>query len=785
MFNIAGNAPSGYDIRNSLRFRSSASAYLSRTPASAGNRRTWTYSVWLKRGDLGTTQYLAAASSTSGDVFRFRSTGDLEFYLNNGTSGYLQTTQVFRDPSAWYHLVFVCDTTNATAANRMRIYVNGSQVTAFGTATYPSLNYDTTFNTAVVHNIAGFSTYFDGYMAEVNFVDGQALTPSSFGSTDAVTGQWLPKQYSSTYGTNGFYLKFADASAATAAAIGKDSSGNANNWTPNNISVTAGTTYDAMIDSPTLTSATVANYATFNPLATASTLANGNLSPNTAANVYPTPVTIPFPTTGKYYAEFTPASATGGFPQVGLLDVSVNFRANVVMQSAGNGVVYSSGGTVHLNGTLLATYSSFTAGDVISVAYDCATGYVWVAKNGTWQNSGNPAAGTGFVATTTASTTGYIYAASAYSLSLLSGNFGQRPFSYTPPTGFVALNTFNLSTPTIKAGNKYMDATLYTGTGSSLSVTNAGGFKPDFVWVKGRSGATDHALYDSVRGTTKQLESNTADAETTEATGLTAFGTSGFTVGALAQMNTSAATYVGWQWQAGQGSTTTGTGTGGITSVTQSVNATAGFSIVTYTGSGTAGTVTHGLGVAPKWIIVKDRISGANEPIVYHASIGNTGAVLLNTTTSTSTSSTFWNNTSPTSTTFALGTGSRANTNTNTYVAYCWAEIDGFSKFGSYTGNGSTDGAFVYIGFRPKLIMIKRTDTTGGWQMLDTSRLGYNSVNHTLRANLSNAETYNVITDILSNGIKMRDSAADINASGGTYVYAAFAENPFKNANAR
>jgi hypothetical protein len=376
----------------------------------------------------------------------------------------------------------------------------------------------------------------------------------------------------------------------------------------------------------------------------------------------------------------------------------------------------------------------------------------------------------------------FAFGVSVYQDQLYS-NFGQFPFTYTPPTGFVALNTFNLPTSTIVKGNTVMDATLYTGTGASLSVTNTASFKPDLVWVKGRSGATDHAWYDSVRGVQKQLESNTTTAETTETTGLTAFGSAGFTVGALAQMNTSAATYVGWQWQAGQGSSSSNTN-GTITS-TVSVNASAGFSVVTYTGTGSAATIGHGLGVAPSLIIVKRRNSTSNWN-VYHASVGATGVLLLNLTDTTATTSVAWNNTAPTSSVFTVGTGNDVNASGGTFVAYCFASIAGFSSFANYTGNGSTDGVFVYTGFRPKFVMIKRTNVADDWYINDSVRNPTNVTGLTLLADSSNAEAnYSPTIDILSNGFKIRQSGAGYNASGGNYVYTCWAENPFKNALAR
>jgi hypothetical protein len=332
-----------------------------------------------------------------------------------------------------------------------------------------------------------------------------------------------------------------------------------------------------------------------------------------------------------------------------------------------------------------------------------------------------------------------------------------------------------------------MDATLYTGTGAgSLTVTNAGQFKPDLVWAKCRNTASqNHVLVDSVRGASIVLSSNLTDAEFAISS-INPFNSNGFgangTVNNAYSQNVSGQTYVGWQWQAGQGSTSSNT-SGSITS-TVSVNATAGFSVVTYTGTGANATVGHGLGVAPRMIIAKRR-NTTQDWGVYHASIGNTGALALNLTIATDTNIAYFNNTSPTSSVFSVGTGSAFNANTGTFVAYCWAAISGFSAFGSYTGNGSADGPFVYTGFRPKFVLVKRTDTTNDWAIIDTSRSAYNVSSAVLFPDLSDAEqaSGNLTIDILSNGFKLR--ATSTNASGGTYIYAAFAENPFKNSNAR
>ena len=400
-------------------------------------------------------------------------------------------------------------------------------------------------------------------------------------------------------------------------------------------------------------------------------------------------------------------------------------------------------------------------------------------------NSGNPAAGTGYLDNTIDTTKNWLpYVGYNSNFTI---NFGQRPFAYTAPSGFKTLCTRNLPVPTIGAttatqAGKYFNPVLYTGTGSSQSITGVG-FQPDWVWIKGRSGATDHGLYDAVRGVQKQLESNNTDAETTETTGITAFGSDGFTTGALAQLNTSAATYVAWNWKAnGAGSSNP---SGSITS-TVSASTTSGFSVVTYTGTGANATVGHGLGVAPKMVIIKGR-GNADNWIVYNAYISNptTHALILNSNSAPDNDSTYFNSTAPTSTVFSVGTDASTNQNTIGFVAYCFAPIAGYSAFGSYTGNGSTDGPFVFTGMRPAYLMIKRSSAAENWYVYDVARGTYNVIGPYLQANLTSAEITGTIVDFLSNGFKIRESGAGTNTSSSTYIYMAFASNPFKYSLAR
>jgi len=362
-------------------------------------------------------------------------------------------------------------------------------------------------------------------------------------------------------------------------------------------------------------------------------------------------------------------------------------------------------------------------------------------------------------------------------------NAGQRPFAYAAPSGFKSLNTANLPTPTIARPSTVMDVALWTGNGSARSITGLG-FSPDFVWIKGRSGATDHALYDVVRGVQKDLVSNSTAAETTQAQGLTAFNSDGFSLGTLAKVNTNSATYVGWTWDAGTSTVTNNSGT--ISSQVRA-NTSAGFSIVTYTGNGTGGaTVGHGglVDLAKGMIFVKRR-AAADSWRVYHGALGNTTTLFLNGTDASTPSIGWWNNTSPTSTVFSLGTDDGVNPASGTVVAYCFAPVAGYSNGFSYTGNGSTDGSFVYLGFRPRLILLKCSSTTGNWTLVDTAREGYNVDNDPLYPNLSNAEGTTDLLDITSNGFKLRTTDASVNSNAATYVGFAWAESPFQYARAR
>ena len=805
-------ADDGYNLQRSLRFRGSASAYLNRTPASASNRQTWTWSAWIKRGIVGqstvTNVLVQAGTAGTNDTGWYFSNADkIEFYTRTSSSlnGYITTNAVFRDPSSWYHVVITYDATNATAADRMRIYVNGVLQSVTVSNTLPQ-NTNSFVNNNVSHLIGNSgANYFDGYLAEVNFIDGQALTPSSFGANNASTGVWQPKKYAGTYGTNGFYLPFTDNSTTT--TLGNDFSGNGNNWTTNNISLTAGVTYDSMTDVPTLTSATSANYCVINPLqkGTNSTISNANLTFSATGAVLTQALGSIYIPSGKYYWEVNVTTNTAGNAVFGTATASTNLNTGCGRDAFGWGYQPDTGTSYLWNNNSFTTAAADTRTGTFAVAFDADAGRLWFRNSsGNWI-SGDPATGTSPSFSSVPSN-------SAPSISFTSGgaasveenaNFGQRPFTYTPPTGFVALNTFNLPTPAIGAtsstqANKYFDVMLYTGNGDTSQTRQINGlsFQPDFSWIKCRSAAEDHVEQDVIRGAGNILRPNLTAAELTGRTDImNGFTSSGFIVGSVGTTNTNGATYASWNWKAnGTGVTNTA---GTITS-TVSANTSAGFSVVTYTGNNNngTGTVGHGLGVSPKVVIVKRRDSTGNW-MFGHASM-STANLRLNTTNAQITSFVTLNPNDFDSVKFnatSYGSGGVAADNINnlsaTYVAYCFSEVAGYSKFGSYAGNGSNDGAFIYTGFKPKYVLFKAITGTNsgvyGWCVYDSSRNQFNVATRQLFPNLADAEYVGTTEgiDMLSNGFKFRNLIAGGNDANHTFIYMAFAENPFKYSLAR
>ena len=758
-------------------------------------------------------------------------------------------------------------------------------------------------------------------MAEINFIDGFAYDPSYFGETNPLTGQWNPKKYVGSYGTNGFYLNFSDNSGTTATTLGKDSSGNGNNFTPNNLSV-----YDSMPDTPTN------NFAVMNPLTNYSGLSQGNLrfnNYNDSGGNRSTQATFALPKSGKWYLEARYQEDYIHSIYMGLSQIQMNTG-------------YVTTPTVYYNslyGTIEATGESNVSGGswynigsgnsvILSMAIDVDNNSVKFYKDNslqgtitlptltslqeyffTWANSSGGSSGS-------LNNTFNFGADSTFQGQETSGGNadanGIGDFKYAPPSGHLALCSANLPDPTIKLPNKHFGTILYTGNGAddrNITDSSAINFTPDWVWIKSRNQSEYHSLFDAVRGANKSLYSNHNQGEESLSETFESFDSNGFTVGYNSSYssvftNKNSTNYAAWNWNAGDTDGTTyavtvvsdsgnkyrfdGFGTSAVTldlaeggtyifnmddasnashpfsigtaangtvytsgityfldgvsktyseytsgfaaattrrlhitvpasapvlyywcsvhsgmggqintnstlgssnfdgtlQATVKANATAGFSIVTWTGNQTSGaTLGHGLGVAPKATFVKRRDGSGNwiSPFFDLQTAGKLNA----TDAFTSNYYNVFFTSQPSSTLLTIGSNDDINRNTSTYVAYVFSEVAGYSKFGSYTGNGSSDGTFVFTGFRPAWIMIKRTDTTKSWAIFDNKRDPDNVASLFLYANSAASENNADFIDFLSNGFKFRTTSSVGNDNGNSYIYFAFAESPFKNARAR
>ena len=813
--------------KQSLRFDAGSSPYLTRTPSSASNRRTFTFSVWIKRGVLDGDNVsgsndtpIFSASSANGqpvDVFRTMShlvdgANILMLYANpSGSTDYSEETNAsIRDTSAWYHIVMAVDTTQSTAGNRVKFYINGTLQTAVGQnyAQIPQ-NHDFHFNNTVAQeigrNAGNTGRYFDGYMAEVNFVDGTQYDASYFGETK--NGVWIAKTPNVTYGTNGYRLQFKNTGTGTASAstIGADTSGNTNHFTSSGIVASDCN----MPDSPEN------GFANINPLnvtdSTSPTFSEGNLKTvvSNDGSKWGGSSTIGA-SSGKYYFEVLATQSSN--VHIGVADeTAVREGARIDdhnVTTGGNAVYYRSNDgnkRVITNGSqVTSSYAStYTTTDIIGVAFDVDGSEVTFFKN-------NSSLGAITIPTTTenlfialsggtgnAQNTFHLNAGADSSFAgnkTAQGNTdgnGIGDFYYAPPSGFLALCTANLPEPTIspnagdgEQADDYFNTVLYSGNGGTNAITGVG-FQPDFVWTKLRSQAGSHSLADVIRGGTAVIRSDLTNAEVTRANHIQSFDSDGFTLGADGTSNLNGSTNVAWNWKAnGTGVSNTD---GSITS-TVSANTDAGFSIVTYTGNGSAGaTVGHSLGTKPEMIILKERNASGNW-VTYHEyanANAQNGYIALNLTSAWTSNSASWNNTSPTSSVFTLGNGTDVNTNNHTMLAYCFHSVVGYSKLGTYIGNSSStgDGTFVYLGFKPSFVMLK--DIGGGeWGMFDNTRNTFNVVNKLLNAQSNGAEysgDTNRDLDFLSNGFKLRNGSALVfNNSARTYIYMAFAETSFK-----
>ena len=850
-------------VSNSCIFNRADNATMTRTPSSAGTRTKFTVSVWVKLGsNFGTRRFIfyAAASGNNFSGVEISDNNSLRMYASDGSGASvdldLESSRTLEDASKWYHLLAVFDSTQSTASDRAKMYIDGDQITSFSTSTF-NLAQDFEFQgTNNVLNIIGGwdssvggspATYaFDGYMAEMNMVDGQALLPASFGITDTSTGRWIPKtvepfpttttdiavtvvssggnkyaldgvtqdtvtliegatykfdqsdssnsghplRFSTTsdgthgsgseyttgvttvgtpgssgaytqitvavgaptlyyyctnhsgmggtantqdqYGTNGFRLQFG-----TSSALGDDTrTGTSQDFSVNNI--VAG---DQTTDSPTQ------NHATLNPNPdTSGTLSEGNLKLLTNNTGYNVKLATLKPTSGKYYMEIT-VNAAGSTPTaiVGVQEVATapSSSSQYFPRNYGYGW-YQNNGNIYDAGTNVVTSgSSYTSGDVLAIALDLDNQEVKFYKNNSLDNT------IGLNGTHVAIAVAD-YANSYYAQ--LTCNFGQKSFTYTPPTGFVALQQDNLPE---------------TAKGVS-----------GFTWLKDRDNSTNHYLVDSSRNYKNALYSNAFDAEVFLTAGLRKPLKGGFEVLDGDPVNGSGRSFVSWNWVANGGNRETNTN-GSITSTVQA-NTTAGFSIVEYTATGSVATIGHGLSSTPETVWVKARSTNTSDGFsIQHVSTG-TNFYDLSKTNAANSNTVVWN-TAPTSTVFTIGTATGVNTSSATYIAYCWHGVEGFSKFGSYTGNGNAEGAFIYTGFKPACVIIKSSSNATDWVIYDNKRspLNTGSSSNTLYPNLSSAEASAGGLDFLSNGFKLRSTNGYNNGSGRTYIYMAWAEHPF------
>ena len=798
---LAGSSgqTTGYDIDQSLRLDDGDSAYLSRTPGSASNQKTWTWSCWVKRGNMGSFHPFFEAYSAGANkcYIAFDSNDNLKFQNTTSSSDNLNliSTQVFRDPSAWYHIVIALDTTQSTSSNRAKVYVNGEQVTSFGTETYPAEDADLNINSTYAHKVGeytGDGAHYDGYLAELHFIDGQALTPASFGETNSATNQWVPTKYAGSYGTNGFYLKFQDSSA-----LGDDSSGNTNDFTATNLVAT-----DQVIDSPTN------NFATLNPVSKgdAITLSEGNLKfADTSYDFCHATIQ------GMDKVYFEVCQLTNRMA-IGVVEPTQPFDGSTFATNAW--IIYSKADTntieIWNNNSESHEYTGLTlnTNGVLSFKIDFTTGniYAW-DTSGTAVNSGNSLKTFGTAVDWQLTTNNYGDAQSGIF------NFGQDSsfagtvtaqnnqdendigdFYRAVPSNYLAMCTDNLPDPAIALPTAHFDTTLYTGDGNSTqSISTNGSFDPEFAWVKIRSGswgADNHVLYDIVRGNGKRLQSNStgAEADLTSYGNQVAFATGGITVGSTnsgynGQVNENSNLYVNWNWKAG--GTASSNGYGSITS-SVSANTTAGFSIVSWTGTGSTATVGHGI-QKPELIIVKSRDS-AEAWNVYAEPVSAdpaTDYLILNSTAAVADDDRFWNDTAPTSSVFTVGSYDGTNKSGDDLIAFCFASIESYSKVGVYEGNANADGPFVYTGFQPAFVIIKGVDQAGSsWFLMDNKRDEYNVVDKELFADSNSAEgSGSRFVDFNSNGFKLRANDALNYAS--TMLYYAVSESPFKTSNAR
>ena len=820
-------ADSDYKIDRSLRFNYTDTPSLTKTFASAGNRRTWTWSGWVKRGVLRAGALFSAYAGSASDsaYFNFEFNGSDKINIGGWWTGYLQTNRVFRDTSAWYHIVLAFDSTQSTQSDRIKLYVNGVQETSFGTANYVSQNAELPISSATYHNVGANASYsntdgkFDGYLTDVHFIDGKALAPTDFGKFDD-NNVWQPKEYTGGYDVTGG----TTVAAATGAEPILNTSDDYGKTISSGVRTDSNSSY-IVLAAPLNGSnggTTITDYHhTVKGSGSAKTIsiytgsASGGAVTSTAQDKYygssfyaVRGATNNYTAsdyiyrdsdsdldlgTGSFCVEFWyyPTSLTSNS---GIFDNRhpstswPNDANGFALITTGNGSIFSySGGNQIINHS-----SKLTAGQWHHIAYtrDGSTERLFVNGDffsSTASSSRDYNRQRFYLGTTANNGEGSdayysdlrIYKGVAkYTANFTvpdkpAGGLNQFHLKFDDNSSDSALgtdssgsnNTWTVNNLTAAVSGAGMASVLYTGNASSQSISGVG-FQPDLVWLKRRDSAGNHNIQDVVRGASAFLQADYNGAETTSGSRLSSFDSNGFTLTSDNGGNASGGSYVAWCWKAGGAASINSDGS--ITS-TVSANNTYGFSICTYTGT-EGGTFGHGLNSAPKFVIVKRRNSAADW-CVWHTSIANTQYLMLNKTDAAQTFN-VWGNTTPTSSVVTVSGDSYTGNNNDTYVAYCWSEISGYSKFGSVSAGSDP---VVTTGFKPQFVLLKRTDSAGNWNIFDTAR-GSGTTQIWLEANSSGAENNHVNGQFVfrDDGFQIIGSDIDV----GTVAYAAFAEAP-------
>lgn len=796
-------------IERAIRLRAAASAYFSRTFAGASdNPIKWTANVWVKRITLSTSTIQALLGSLNGssnsavDYWTFYNNDSIGLRVRNSSLvgvGQVASNALFRDPAQWSNHHIIYDTANATAGDRVRLFNDGNRLSstfseAFALNQAPTGNFDSLKAIGRLQDgNSGQNHYADFYLAFFSFVDGQALDPSAFGAFHPLTGQWRPKSKAviraavaagggnrNGWGTNGFFLPFDDVTSLTTLGYDRsqsDADTTGNNFTANNISLTAGATYDSVTDSPT------ANYCTLNPLLSYSSppaFSEGNLTFLGGTSAFPSVLGTIGMTSGIWAWAVKQNTSN---VQIGIAKAAVNLNSFIGIDA--NGWAYGPSGQKLTNNVSSAYGAAFTSADTIGVLFNADVGTLEFFKQ---TNSTGPFVSQG-IAFTGLTNGPYFPAAADGASGSQEGatfDFGQRGFQPSQlSSNAKALCTKNLPRPIGAALRpfEHFDTLLYTGTGAARDVTSVA-FSPDYVMGKDRSAARDFFNYSRPRGVTKYLAANLSSAEQTLVNGLTAFLGNGFTVGSDANSNGNAESFVAWLMRAGGAPVANNAGS---IAAMVSANPLAGISIVTYAGNGAASaTIGHGLGAAPKFILIKNRQGvGTAEWLVGHDALGWTDNLILNSQGARTTASSRWNNTAPSSTVFTVG--NIPNAAGETYEALCIADVPGFSKVFSYIGTGQADGPSVNLGFLPAFTLLKNATSIFDWYIHDAKRAPYNGSMPELYPAGNSTEGSGVgrELDYVSYGLKVRNSNAGHNASGSLYVGLAFAKCSLRYANAR